>query len=166
MPHNERKELPAETQAEQRGVAGRFKPRVSPQMREVIRIMAEEGEDLATAAQRVGIVKSSAIRAFNKPHVRSLYNQHVADIRANAAQAAYLRMNHLSKTAKSEQVKAEANKWVAGVDGIAALKRVEGRMHHQHTFGGFDYSEAGPIVDVSPDSPSVADDAQAVDDDE
>ena len=140
--------------------------RISEQMREVIRLMADEGIDIATAAQRVGIVKSSAIRAFNKPHVRSLYNQHVADIRANAAQAAYLRMNHLSKTAKSEQVKAEANKWVAGVDGIAALKRVEGRMHHQHTFGGFDYSEAGPIVDVSPDSPSVADDAQAVDDDE
>lgn len=140
--------------------------RISEQMREVIRLMADEGIDIATAAQRVGIVKSSAIRAFNKPHVRSLYNQHVADIRANAAQAAYLRMNHLSKTATSEQVRADANKWVAGVDGIAALKRVEGRMHHQHTFGGFDYSEAGPIVDVSPDSPSVADDAQAVDDDE
>lgn len=152
--------LPVETSVDQRGPGGRFRGRVSPQMRAVIEIMASEGTDLTTAAQRVGIVKSSAQRAFAKPVCRALYNQWVADIRANAAQAAYLRNVHLSQTAKSEQVKLEANKWVAGVDGIAALRRVEGRMQHQHTFAGFVYGSD----DVQADSASGVEDAQLIED--
>lgn len=161
MPKDENKPpagLPATTQRDQKPTTTQSRARVSQQMRDTITIMAEEGLDLVAAAKRVGFPRASAIRAFAKPAARALFNQAVSDVRSNAAQLAYLRMNHLSKTANSEQVKADANKWVAGVDGIAALKRVEGRMHHTHAFEGFDYDAAMGAKDVSPDTTSDADD--------
>jgi hypothetical protein len=117
--------------------------------------MAYEGVDLREAAQRAGIKHESAIKAMRKPHVKQALNQLIAAIRENAGQAAYLRLNHMSKTASSETVKMEANKWVAGVDGIAALKRVEGKHTVSHTFGGFEYG--------SRDNPDAID-AQVIDD--
>lgn len=126
--------------------------------------MAYRGTPLPHAADNHGIRRDSLVRSFNNPATRAVYNQIVKGIREGAAVQAYLRNVELAHTATSETVRLEANKWIAGVDGIAALKRVEGRMHHQHSFGGFDYSAAGPIVDVSPDSSSEVDDTQAIDD--
>ncbi len=121
--------------------------------------MAYEGMSSHLAAQREGIRIDNFNRTFSKPHVRRVYNQIVKAIRDNAGAQAYLRNVNLSQTSQSDHVKADLNKWIAGVDGIAAVKRVEGRMHHQHSFGGFDYDEDEP-VDVTPeDNQSPADDA-------
>jgi hypothetical protein len=111
--------------------------------------MAYEGLSLHLAAKQHKIRPDNFTRTFNIPAVRRVYNQLVKSIRDNAGQQAYVRMVNLSQTSQSDHVKLEANKWIAGVDGIAALKRVEGRMQHSHTFGGFDYPEPD-TVDVTP----------------
>jgi hypothetical protein len=124
-------------------------------MTQVLELMAYEGLSLPHAAQRASMKLESARKAMAKPHTKVAFNQLVAAIRENAGQAAYLRLNHMSQTAQSETVKMEANKWVAGVDGIAALKRVEGKHTVSHTFGGFEYG--------SRDNPDAID-AQVIDD--
>ena len=128
--------------------------RLSNQMAQVLEIMAYEGLSLPMAAERVGMKLASAKNAMAKPHTKHAFNQLVAAIRENAGQAAYLRLNHMSQTAASETVRMEANKWVAGVDGIAALKRVEGKHTVSHTFGGFAFGRRDT---------SGAHDAQVVD---
>lgn len=128
--------------------------------------MAYRGVPLPHAADAHNIRRDNLSRSFNSPQVRAVYNQIVKSIREGAAVQAYLRNVELAHTASSENVRLEANKWIAGVDGIAALKRVEGRMHHQHSFGGFDYSTATTIDGHATDTPSDGDDAQAIDDDE
>tara|TARA_R110000851_G_scaffold22626_9_gene67011 strand:- start:73 stop:558 length:486 start_codon:yes stop_codon:yes gene_type:complete len=126
--------------------------------REAIEAMAYEGLPLPYAAERHDIRPDNLAKAFNKPHVRKAYNQVVKAIRDNAAQAAYMRINHLSLTSKSEQVKLKANEWVAGVDGISKVQKVQGQHHHSHSFGGFDYPDL-EAKDITPqDNQSGGDD--------
>ena len=134
------------------------KGRLSPQLRDTMDIMANEGVALPIAAERAGASVQAMKQAFRRPHVKQAYNQLIADIRANAAQGAYLRINHMSQTANSETVKLDANRWIAGVDGISPVQKVEGRHLHRHDFGGFDYGDT-EARDVTPeDAASHADD--------
>lgn len=130
-----------------------YKRRVSPAMREVIRIMAEEGASLPIAANKAKMTRDAAVRAFNRPHVKALYNSMIKEIRENAAQQAYMRINHLSETAESENVRLDSSKWIAGVDGLAPIRKLEGRFAHSHQFKGFDY--ANP-KDVTPTDDSAS----------
>ena len=125
---------------------GAKRARISPKLATMLEIMAYEGVSLPLAAERAGMAVSSAKKAMAKPHVKTSFNQLVADIRANAGQAAYLRIVRLSEEATSETVRLEAGKWVAGVDGIAALKKVESRHAVSHTFGGFAFGRRSDPV--------------------
>lgn len=109
--------------------------------REAIEAMAYEGLSLPLAADRFDIRRDNLTRAFNKPHVRTAFKQVVKAITDNAAQQAYLRVNHLSQTSKSERLQYDASRWVAGVAGISPVQKVQGHMTHNVTFGGFDYDE-------------------------
>lgn len=111
--------------------------------------MAYQGLSLHLAADRFGIRRDNLQRSFDRVNVRRAYNQIVDHIRSNAGQDAYLRMVELSQTSKSEHVKADANKWVAGVDGISPVQKVQGQHNLQVTFGGFDYGKP-PTKDVTP----------------
>lgn len=128
---------------------GAKRARISPKLATMLEIMAYEGVSLPLAAERAGMAVSSAKKAMAKPHVKTSFNQLVADIRANAGQAAYLRIARLSEEATSETVRLEASKWVAGVDGIAALKKVEGKHSVSHTFGGFAYGRRGDTARIA-----------------
>lgn len=125
------------------------KPRLHARLKQAIEAMAYEGLSIPFAAQRVGMSVDSLKAAFRKTHVKQSYNQLVRDIRDGAGQEAYMRINHLSQTANSENVKLDANRWIAGVDNIAPIKRVEGRMSHTHVFKGFDFDEPDP-KDITP----------------
>lgn len=125
--------------------------------------MAYKGIPLTRAADMHGIRRDSLVRSFNTPATRAVYNQIVSSVREGAAVQAYLRNVELSHSATSETVRLEANKWIAGVDGIAALKRVEGRMSHSHTFGGFDFGSFGQTIDHNADTPSGGEDDQTTD---
>lgn len=120
---------------------------------EALEVMAYEGLSLNVAADRLGIRRANLQRAFDLPKVRSAFNSVTTYIRSNAAHQAYLRINHLSQTAKSEQVRLKAAEWLCGVDNIAPTKRVERRVQHDVAFGGFvvdlsDDDDVAPIVDT------------------
>lgn len=101
--------------------------------------MAYEGASLHVAARENGIRTDNFIKAFNRPHVRKRYNAIVSAIREGAAVQSYLRIQRRAESALSEHVRQRADEWIAGVDGLSPLKRVEGKHSHTHTFGGFDY---------------------------
>lgn len=120
--------------------------------------MAYEGLSLHLAATKNNIRPDNFTRSFNKPEVRRVYNQIVKDIRENAAAQAYVRNVNLAQSSNSDHVKADLNKWIAGVDGISMVKKVDGQIQHNIQFGGFDYGDEPPI-DVTPeDTQSPADD--------
>lgn len=133
--------------------------KLRPDTIKALEMMAYEGIDHVLAAQRVGMRSDNLLRVFNAPHIKAIYNQLVAHIRTNAGMQAYVRINRLAQTSESDHVKLEANKWVAGVDGMAPVKRVEGKINHNVEFGGFSY----PTIDVSPDQASGGIDDQDTD---
>ena len=122
---------------------------------QALEMMANEGVSLAEASKVVGIRKANLERAFDIPDVRVAYNKLIRHIRDNAAQEAYLRIVELSKNADSEHVRADCNKWLAGVDGIAPVKRVESKYHHTHQFGGFQYDDEPIDVPVASEEDST-----------
>ncbi len=136
---------------------GVIRRRMSDQLRTALEAMAHEGLSLPLAAGRAKMAPESLKAAFRRPHVKQAYNQLVMEIRNNAGQSAFLRINHLSQTADSETVKLEANKWVAGVDNIAPIKRVEGRVQVSHSFAGFTFDDGEVVEGRATDDPSGGD---------
>ena len=128
--------------------------RISDEMRQCIELMATEGLPVHVAAERANITRDTAIRNMRKPHVLRLLNQRLKDVRDNASQAAYMRINHLSVASTNERVKLDASKWVAGVDGISPVQKVQGNHFHSHSFGGFSYPDLEPI-DVTPEDDDI-----------
>lgn len=123
-----------------------------------LELMAYEGKSSRTAAQAAGIEHRSLLRALRRPHVQTLINQIFKAMTEGAAHRAFTRMENLAETAQSEHVKESANKWIAGVGGLAPVKRVEGNINHNHTFGGFDYDDPAPDGGVVIDHASSGDD--------
>lgn len=112
--------------------------------------MAWEGTSLHLAAEREGIKPWTIQRTLKNERVKSVLNQIRIAATANMGQDALVRVAQLSQTAQSESVRLEGNKWIAGVAGLAPVRRVEGRFNVQHSFGGFAY-DSEPI-DVTPDA--------------
>ena len=124
--------------------------RISDEMRQCVELMATEGLPVHVAAERANITRDTAVRNMRKAHVLKLFNQRAKDVRENASQAAYMRINHLSVASTNERVMLDASKWVAGVDGISPVQKVQGQHNHSHVFGGFGYPDLDP-VDVTPE---------------
>jgi hypothetical protein len=132
--------------------------RVSDKMRTVIEYMAQEGLPLTQAAEKANIAITSAQRALRKKHVLNALNQAIKEVRDNAAQQAYLRINHMAATSKRDRLGFDANRWVAGVDGLSPVTKVQGQHQHSHSFTGFEYPDLN-AKDVTPtDNPSGASD--------
>jgi myo-inositol catabolism protein IolC len=133
--------------------------RLSAKMRAVLEHMAETGDDLKTTANLKGMNIQAAQRAFRKPHVKKAFVLMCSEVRDNAAQSAYLRINNMAQTAESERLKFDASKWVAGVDGISPVQKSDNRHQHNVTFGGFTYPdlEAKDVTPANTKSPTQDD---------
>ena len=70
--------------------------RISDEMRHCVELMATEGLLVHVAAERANITRDTATRNIRKAHVLRLFKLLVKDVRDNASQAAYMRINHLS----------------------------------------------------------------------
>ena len=140
-----------------------FGTRLGNRKRKAIISMAIEGLSLPLAAKKHGIRPDNLNAAFSKPHIKKAYNQIVKDIRENAAGRAWLRVNYLGESAQSEQVRLKANQWVAGVDGISPIQKVQGHISHSHSFSGFEYGDDDPIEGQAHDTKSDGDAAQQPD---
>ncbi|MGR3662523.1 MAG: hypothetical protein ACU0CA_15285 [Paracoccaceae bacterium] len=88
--------------------------------------MAYDGISLPAAAERHNIRVQNLERVFNIPKVRTVYNELIAYIRSNTAQSAYTRINNLSVTTDSDRLRFDADRWLAGVGGIAPIKSKKG----------------------------------------
>lgn len=129
---------------------GKFLPHVRGKVRAAVLMMAYEGVDNNLAAQRTGVRIDNLNRALARPEVKKALNQYINEVRQNAAQKAYLRNIHLAQTSESDHVKADLNKWVAGVDGISPVRRVEGKHTVSHSFAGFSFDDQA--IDITPDA--------------
>jgi hypothetical protein len=110
--------------------------RLSPQMASVLDVMALEGLSVRDAARQVGMSPDAALKALKRPHVKTAYNHMLNEVRQNAAHRAYLRICHLAEAGDSEEVRLRACMWVAGVEDIAPLKKVQAQFA-SGPFGGF-----------------------------
>lgn len=126
--------------------------------RQALEDMAFEGLSLPHAAKRHGIRTDNLQRAYDRRKVRAAYYQVVKAVRDNAAQDAYRRIDHLSRTSDSERLQFDASRWIAGVDGISPVQKVDARHQHNVQFQGFAYPDIH-AKDVTPaDSKSPDDD--------
>ena len=111
-----------------------------------LELMAWEGLPLHEAAKRTGMRNDNLRRSFNLPKVQRRWNLVTRHIRRNEGQAAIARISDLSRNAKSEHVRLEASKWLAGIEGTAPVTRVQGEFRHRLEFSGYEY----PTLDVTP----------------
>ena len=132
---------------------------------QALELMVYEGLDHKIAAQRLDMNPEVIAKALKRPHVKARFNQIHAHIRSGAGTRAYSRINHLAQTADSEHVQLQANAWVAGVEGIAPIKRVEGNHSVTHNFGGFTFGRFDQAKDITPHTDSASDgpDPQTID---
>ncbi|MGB1214979.1 MAG: hypothetical protein ACPG4X_16545 [Pikeienuella sp.] len=141
-PHPDAKPLPRTTN-------GHFTTDLRGNMRKAIEIMIDEGVSDNLAAQRANVRIDNLRRALARPNVIALFNQRIKDIRQNAGVQAYVRNTQLAQTSESDHVKADLNKWLAGVDGISPLQKVQGTHAVTHKFEGYKYDRPD-AVDVTP----------------
>lgn len=147
LPMATAEDIPKELQAELKDIdLPSFEDlRLGPKTINGLNLMAWEGIDISLAADRVGVRRDNFIRTFRTPSVRKVFNSILKAQNDNAGLMAYVRIKHLAHNATSEHVRLEANKWIAGVEGLAPVKRVEGRVSVNHTFGGFVFEDADVI---------------------
>lgn len=137
------------TQAPARARNGSFAQRISASTRNAIMLMVWEGYTLRDAALAVGMKVDTFRRNMTKKHVKAVYNQEFNRLKSGAAVQAYTRIAARAAGANSETVAQRADEWLAGVEGISPVKKVEGSHSHSVTFGGFAF--ARDTVDVTPD---------------
>lgn len=123
-------------------------------LKKALYLMGVEGLPIHEAAQQAGMTLTGLRAALRKPHIKQVLNNLIREVRENAGQAAWLRINHMAIHEKSPAVRLDANKWVAGVDNIAPLKRVEGKMQINHGFSGFVFARPEPKNITPPDTES------------
>lgn len=121
--------------------------RLSAKNIEALEATAYEGLSPHVAADRPGIRKANLLRAFDAPKACAVFQELVEYICQNVGQQAYKRIVELSQTTKSEAVRADCNKWLASVDNIAPMKRVESDHQHQVQFGSFIVNNCEPDDD-------------------
>lgn len=126
--------------------------------RQAIEAMAWEGLPPHLSAARYGIRTDNLNRAIARPKVRKALNQLLKEVRENAGQQAYFGIVHMSHASQNDRLRFDAKRFVAGVDGISPVQKVQGQHSHAHSFQGFDYGEI-EAKDITPtDSPSGAQD--------
>lgn len=118
------------------------KTRISPRVRKAIAYMVWDAMDRTAAAERAGITSDNLRKALKQPKVKALMAQEFKELREGAPIEAYANIRELGHTAKSEDVRLRSNQWVAGVDGLAPVTKVQGQMKVSHAFEGFAYPGA------------------------
>jgi hypothetical protein len=121
------------------------KTRISPQLREAIRLMVHEGRKRPEAADAVGLKDDSLYRALLRPEVLSLKSDILRAFMNSEAERSFVRTVGLAETAVSEHVKLAANKVIMDQD-----KRFVSQQHVSHTHSGnVNHSfTPGYIIDV------------------
>jgi hypothetical protein len=107
------------------------KQRVSARVRVAIEKMVDHALTRTEAAQLAGLTDHALYCALRKPHVQAYRYERMEVLRSSEASRTISRAVKLADTAESEHVRNDANKWLAGIDGIAPVQRSENvHLHH------------------------------------
>lgn len=106
--------------------------RISRNVRRAIDVMVFEGAKRSVAAQTAGITDGALQLAMRKPEVLAYMNTQQGVLRTSAAARSVARVDILADEAGSDSVKLDANKWLAGLQGIAPIQRSESITHLVH----------------------------------
>lgn len=129
------------------------KTRISAKVRYAVTLMVEHGLNRASAAEKAGLKDNSLYIALRKPDVCSFRLSLMQVFRESAASRSISRVDVLADTAESEHVRLKSNELLLGIEGIAPVQRVEGRIEHAHVVPGLTivYDTRQPsLVDVTP----------------
>lgn len=107
------------------------KTRISPKVREAIRLMAEDGRSRSEAAKACGITDDWLYRALLRPECRALRVALVASLRESEATRSIARVAKLADESSSDHVKLGANTLLMGIEGISPVAKAE--IAHRHT---------------------------------
>lgn len=132
------------------------KLRISARVKDALSLMVYEGKSRKEAANTAGITDHGLYQALSRPHVKAYRNKLLADLRDSAAARSVARVDRLADTAQSEHVKLEANKWLAGLEGVSPVQRSE-----THITGELTVSP-GYVIDLTPQAPVIDGDVQDV----
>ena len=125
-------------------------PRITAKVRKAIHAIVWDGADRTEAADTAGLKEDSLYRAMRLPHVLSALRQEFENRRTAEPFRAYARQVKLGESAASEDVQERANRWIAGVSGIAPVAKVAIRAQVSHSFDGIGF--APRTVDITPDN--------------
>lgn len=138
-------------------------PRLTAKHRKIMHNMIHKGQSLWDAAIEVNLSFEAAQRLNDKPLFWDTYAQEVEKLRENGSAVAYATIHRLQTQDVGAGVKLNAAKWVAGVDGVAPVTKLEAKHQHHVKFEGFRY-ERPSMKDVTPgDSTSPEQIAQPTD---
>ena len=125
-------------------------PRISAKVRVAINAIVWDAADRTEAAKAAGLKPDSLYRAMRLPHVLSALNQEFENRRTSEPFRAYARQVKLAETSGSDDVRERANRWIAGVSGLAPVAKVAIQAQVSHTFDGIGF--APRTVDITPDN--------------
>ncbi len=124
-------------------------PRITSKVRKAIHAIVWNGANRTEAARTAGLQEDSLYRAMRRPHVLSALRQEFENRRTAEPFRAYARQVKLGESAASEDVQERANRWIAGVSGLAPVSKVAIRAQVSHSFDGIGF--APRTVDITPD---------------
>ena len=123
-------------------------PRISAKVGKAIHAIVWDGASRSEAAHTAGLKEDSLYRAMRLPHVLSALRQEFENRRTAEPFRAYARQVKLGESATSEDVQERANRWIAGVSGLAPVSKVAIRAQVSHSFDGIGF--APRTVDITP----------------
>jgi hypothetical protein len=144
------------------------KERLSAAARALVSFMVNDGDSRSQAAARAKISDHWAYQLLLKPSVRALRAEMLRSLRESEASRSIARAAKLANDAGSEHVRLDATKWLAEIEGIAAVARSDIRVDHVHHSPGLvivrPYAEATArraqmeanpqrLIDVTPHEP-------------
>ena len=143
------------------------KARITPKVREAIRLMVEEGRKRPEAAAAVGMQDDSLYRALRRPECLALRTSLLGSLREAESSRSIARVANLADTAASEHVRLGANELLLGLNGEGPVIRGSVTHHHQGLAPGLVVNfiappdaapalPAGPpVIDATPRLPGL-----------
>jgi hypothetical protein len=110
--------------------------RISGRIRIAVDAMVLDALPRAKAAAKAGISEHGLYKALRKPPTMAYMRAQMQMLRESAASRTIAKAEKLMDEAASEHVQADMTKWLAGLEGIAPVQRIENTHIHRNTQPG------------------------------
>ena len=139
-----------------------FGPKTKNQLK-FVKLIATRGHTVEEAAKELNYKLEYAQSLFERVEFQQAIIEAIDAARENAAHKAWATMYFLMTEGGSDRIKFEAARWIAGVEGMSPVAKVDARVAHNVSFGGFAYPTLKAKDATPPDNQSVAHGSQPTD---